>query len=321
VAISFLKVFISSYGLKKKTQHISNQSGRLSIGISFSIFKDSFAFAVLSIIGVVYINLIILLIRFILKDDTALGYFAAAQRVYLFALIIPAMFYQAIYPVLSRKFVESPASFAEIFEKLYRYLLAIAFPVGVGMAIIAPSLIDLIYGVRFASSVPSLRILSLALLNGPGFVMGAALSAMNKQSLNAFVFGVTVILLGLFSYFTIPALGIEGACWAMVVSNMTGLLVYSILLFRSLKISYPWRWLVKVSVSTSVMGVFILGVSYYIPNIIASLLSSIILGSAAYLGCLIMIRAFSAKDAYLISSVFPISGTYRYRIQKALYHL
>jgi O-antigen/teichoic acid export membrane protein len=319
--ISSLKVLICWYGLRKKTRPLPDQRKNLSIAMSFSIFKDSFAFAVLSIVSVVYTNLIILLLRFILKDDTSVGYFAAAQRIYLFALIIPAMFYQAIYPVLSRKFVEVPDSFADIFEKLYRYLLAIAFPVAVGMAILAPFLIHLIYGPRFAPSVPSLRILSLGLLNGPGFVMGAALSAMNKQGLNAVIFGITVIFLGAFSYFTIPTLGIEGACWAMVVSNMVGLLVYSILLFKFLETPYPWKWLLKVSVATVAMGLCVIGTSYYVPGRIVSLSGSIISGGAVYLACLVIVRSFSPRDAYLVSSFLPISALNRNRIQRALYRI
>ena len=321
VGLSSLKVLICWYGLRKKARWSASPSEGLSLSISFSIFKDSLAFAILSIIGVVYTNLIILLLRFILKDDTALGYFAAAQRIYLFALIIPAMFYQAIYPVLSRKFVESPASFAEIFEKVYRYLLAIAFPVGVGMAIVAPFLIYLIYGVRFASSVPGLRILSLALLNGPGFVMGAALSAINKQSLVAVIFGFTVILLGLFSYLAIPILGIEGACWGTVVSNLTGLLVYSIILFRHLRIPFPWEWLFKICASSAIMGVLMLATSQYIPGKVVPFLISSMVGTMAYLVCLILLRSFSDKDAEVLSSIIPIPSMYRNRIQRALYHL
>jgi len=321
VGLSFLKALICWYGLRKKTRGIVNQSEKLSIGMSFSIFKDSFAFAVLSIIVVVYNNLIILLIRFILKDDTALGYFAAAQRIYLFALIIPAMFHQAIYPVLSRTFVQSFDNFTEIFEKVYRYLLAIAFPVGVGMAILAPFLINLIYGERFGSSVISLRILSLGLLNGPGFVMGAALSAINKQSLNAMIFGLTVILLGLFSYLAIPILGIEGACWATVVSNLTGLLVYSIILFRHLRIPYPWEWLFKICASSAIMGVLMLATSQYIPGKVVPFLASTMIGIMAYLLCLILLRSFSGKDAELISSLIPCPAIYRYHIQKTLFRI
>jgi O-antigen/teichoic acid export membrane protein len=318
VALSSVRILICWHGLRKKTEGMPRHAISLSVRKLWLMLKESSAFAILAIVGVVHSNLIILLIRFILKDDSALGYFAAAQRIYLFALIGPGMFYQAIYPVLSRSFAECESKFSEIFEKGYRYLLALSFPMTVGMAILAPHSIKLIYGESFVGAVPGLRILSLGLINGPGFVMGAAMGAMNKQGVNALIFGLTVILIGLFSYVSIPKIGIEGACWAIVLGNLAGLFVYSIMLFRKLQIAYPWKWVGNVGISAGVCGVCTFAAICYIPTGGFAFLCSIVVGAGAYLLCLVAVNAFSVKDAELLSSLIPLPAAWRFHIQRGL---
>ena len=318
VGLSFLKIVICYYGLHNQVRGMANRPARVSFREAFGIFKDSLMFAFISIIGVVYSNLILLLVRFFVKDDSSLGYFAAAQRLYLLSFIIPAMFYQAIYPVLSRKCIESTDGFAEMFVNLYRYLLAVSFPAAVGTAILAPMLIHVIYGNTFAPSVQSLRILSIGLLNGPCFVMGATLCAMDKQGFHAVIFGGLLALLGLVSYMFIPMLGIEGACWAVVVSNVAGLLVYSGVLFRVLKIVYPWMWLFKVSIGSIVTGACVLGASQVVQGPIMSLVSSIVFGCAVYVCCLVALKAFTEKDAHLMWYVEATYDGFRYRIQRVV---
>jgi len=100
------------------------------------------------------------------------------------------------------------------------------------------------------------------------------------------------VLVTVLSFILIPCLGAEEACWAVIFGNLCGFVVYSMVLFKWLKLQYPFRWVVKVLGESGAMGLI---VYLLLPHVNFSIISFII-APPIYLGLLLILRTFDKED-------------------------
>jgi O-antigen/teichoic acid export membrane protein len=292
--VSVLQVMLNFYFVRKVMRKAGTKESERILSFSFAIqlMVKSIPFAALALIAVLYSNVVILLLRNLVHDDIVVGNFAAAQRIYSMIFIVPSMFLQSIFPAFSRTYAESPKHFGTMFEQAYRYMFFITVPMAVGLWIISPQIVLMIYGAEFATAGSSLRILSFCLLNGVGFIMGPAMSAMNRQTLSAVIFGGALIGVAVAGYLVIPSQGSDGACWAVVTGNAIGFVVYACILFRWLRLTYPLLWVTRTIIASVVMGVVV----YILASYINFLVVSFLIAPVAYLLMHRMLKTFSLSD-------------------------
>src|SRR5439155_3134161 len=120
--------------------------GRVVAGM----LKTAVSFTALALIAVLNGNVVTLLVRLLTADDRGVGYFAAAQRIQAMAFMIPDMLLLAIFPAFARTYSTAPERFAAMFERAYRYIFLVTVPMAVGLWVVAPEGLDLIYGREFA---------------------------------------------------------------------------------------------------------------------------------------------------------------------------
>jgi len=95
----------------------------------------------------------------IYAGDVATGYYNSAYNLIFSVLVISNVVNTALYPSLSRQSVSRPETLPAIHERMLRYLLMIALPIAMGGWVLAPAIIDFLYGADCAAAALPLSIL------------------------------------------------------------------------------------------------------------------------------------------------------------------
>jgi O-antigen/teichoic acid export membrane protein len=99
----------------------------------------------------------------ILKPTTEVGIYGAAYKLFEVALTPPTFFINALYPILIKKFAEDPNHFKLLVRYSIFGLTAASAMLSLIGVILAPFLINLIYGSKFDNSVLPFRLLLIGL--------------------------------------------------------------------------------------------------------------------------------------------------------------
>ncbi len=232
-----------------------------------SLLKKSIPFGGMVLMAALYANMIVVLLEELTESDTSVGYFGAAMRIFSMALIVPSVLSRASLPILSNTYAHSRERFASRFLRAYRYVFFITVPAGVGLWLIGPFILALIYGPQYEAAATSLRILSLVLLGSVIYITGPALEAMDRQMSSVIIYALALGAVAVVGYWAIPRYGIEGAAWALVVGATLRFGIESALVFTLLKLRYPTPWVVKTvvaSVTMAVIGLLVLGSCHFL---------------------------------------------------------
>ena len=201
------------------------------------------------------------------------------------------------------------------------------FPLLVGLQLLAPDLISVVYGAKWLPSVPPLQVICIAglfyCLDPPAVSLIHARGLL-KEEINRHLLHVGVLVIGVFSG---TLWGTTGAAWGVVVAALTHWILLLNLLKR--RIGLPvfgyLRALVPASLASAVMAVvvfmFRMGISRYAGmSGPVALVCSIGLGGVTYVGILCCLRW--AGNRPLLNDAFDELGSLlremRIRVYKVL---
>jgi O-antigen/teichoic acid export membrane protein len=176
-------------------------------------------FGLLLFAGMAYFRLDVLMSEALL-GAVPTGVYAAALTFYTAAMIVPDGLMAAVYPRLAARFRESPDGYAQATRMTVRMVTAALVPVSLGLVCLAPLLLKVAYGGRYAGAVPVLRLLAASLpIHAANAALGQALLAGNLQGPMLRGTLVSLVLhavtLGLF----LPRVGIVAAPVSMAFSS------------------------------------------------------------------------------------------------------
>jgi len=128
----------------------------------------------------------------LMVGDQVTGWYTAAYRSIDVVHYIPLLLVAAILPPMALYSRENREVLTDIFNRSFRYLVMLAFPIGVGMFLLAPRLILFVFGEGFENAAPALRILIwaevFAFLN---YLGGHLLNIIDRQKIYTVIIGAT----------------------------------------------------------------------------------------------------------------------------------
>jgi len=228
-----------------------------------------------------------------LGQITETGLYNAAYKI-VFIFMLPAgIIATSFYPVLSKFFKESKRDFQATFDYYLKIMILLAFPLVSGGMIVAPKIINFVYGPEFSASVLALQILMI--MAGAFFFYKALISALVVSNQQDKVLWIT--LLGasinvILNLILIPKFSLYGAAGAIAITYC--LILFLLFIFVSkftplqpfnLKLSSN---LATVSFSSMVMCLVISRPLIYNLNLFFSVLIGIII----YLSFIFFFRRF-----------------------------
>lgn len=186
------------------------------------IVKEAIPFGLSSIFIRVYYYIDTLMISLmILNPNEVMGWYNAAYRMVLILSFLPVTFLGSIYPIMSRYYVTSDKYLGFIFERSFKYLMALAIPIGVGTTVLGDRLVFFVYGPDYAPSTIALQILVWSeVLIFLSAVFGYLLNSTNRQVIvtrqTMFAAAFNIIL----NLFLIPKYSYVGASAATVSTEL-----------------------------------------------------------------------------------------------------
>jgi len=190
--------------------------------------KESFPVGLTSLLTQTVTNLPILIVGILLTTREA-GAFNAAMKLVFFVLIIDRVFYAVFLPVISRQTKEAGSLFLGMVFLAVRVVLALTIPIAVIGMLLAPEIVNFVFGAGYAEAIPVLEsLLPYVVFTLVNTVIMSALVAVNKQSEYLAVMGWgTGALVVLCVILTIVA-GVNGTAMSLPLGEavMTGMVIW-----------------------------------------------------------------------------------------------
>lgn len=253
-------------------------------------------------ISVVFINIYYYVNTFIMSfalnnPNEIIGWYNAAYRLVLILAFIPAALLNTLYPLMSKQFISSEESVKSIFEKSFKYLFMIGFPIGIGTTILAEKIILTIYGPEYYPAILSLQILIwsevIIFLN---VTFGNLLNSINRQMVVTKQTMIAAPLNVILNFLFIPLFSYIGASVITVITELFAFCFLFIYCYKNnLKISPNiFTDIFRIVVASSVMGLFI--EVFRFENLFIQIFSAIII----YISLIICLKIISDNDLALM---------------------
>ncbi|MSU54408.1 MAG: flippase [Candidatus Staskawiczbacteria bacterium] len=153
--------------------------------------------------------------------NTENGWYSAASKIALAAMIPADLMIRGFYPSLSNFFLSSRDRFHVIWGYFVQTMVSSALPIIVGGVVVAPGVIDFFYGSGFAPSVFSFQLLSVVV--GVAFITcpyGLLLIVSDHQDKNFFLVIMGVVVDIILNLLLIPWYGFYGAIISTIIASL-----------------------------------------------------------------------------------------------------
>ena len=164
---------------------------------------------------------------------TFVGWYSAAYKPITALLAVPVSYFLGLFPVLSGVYGRDQEEFRRLVVRSVQLMVLFALPVGVGGALLAQPVIDMLFGADYSASVRPLQILAIsATLVITRGTLRQALNAANRPDLDLRCATIaTASNVGL-NLLLIPILQLQGAALATLFSELTWLALIVYVFYR-----------------------------------------------------------------------------------------
>ncbi|MEW6658045.1 MAG: flippase [Thermodesulfobacteriota bacterium] len=256
------------------------------------------------LVGLYISNQIGVVILTFLSGKVAVGYFAAAIRIFDALTLIPAAVMGAFLPVMSLYYVQSLGAFVRTLRFTFKYLFILSAPLVVITSLLGRSIILFLYREPFAPAIPAMQILGTILIFSFWNYAGqTVLVARNRERLVLISIGTVAAINVSANLLLIPAYSYLGACWAILATQG----IYCVILFTYMLPRYlGWRQLLGL-IAKPALAAAIMALAVYLLRE-AHLFVALFTGLAVYGGTLLALGGITATDHnFLRSLVTPAS--------------
>ena len=231
-----------------------------------------------------------------LKTSVDVGIYSAASNLMLAAIFLPVMYGNAIYPVISRFYLNSKKSLKLAYERSFKYMVIVGIFVSVMIYSLSDKIISVLYGVEYSSSATVLAILCWYLfLRFINVISGFTLSSINRQGSRALSQGIVALLNIILNFIFIPVYGVLGAAFATVITELVFFSIYT-----SFIVKYGIKIKFAVFFIRPIIGAAIIMVLLpYIENIVLA----VFLGTIIYFSVLYFLKTLDKEDKLLFKKI------------------
>lgn len=259
----------------------------------FFIGKIAIPFAFAAIFARVYSYIDSILLSK-LAGDIAVGWYSIPYKITYAFQFIPLALVATMYPRFSEYCTKDKEKLAYIFERGMKYLLIIAFPIAVGVAILAKDIILTLYNIEYLNSVLPLQILIVSLIfSFVSFPIGAFLNACNKQVIQTVIVGCVMVINIILNLILIPVYGVVGAAFSALVGNILLAKIGYWIVPQITKISH---WFIFKTILQLILAVGVMGGLVYLVNQHAHFIFAIATGAIVYPVMLFVTRAVTRNQ-------------------------
>ena len=227
----------------------------------------------------------------ILLDEEQVGWYAAADRLFGNALVVPTIVMTTMLPVLTRTHAAAPVEAQTLAERTFRTLMLFGLPAGIGLFLISDRVAVLLFGEDFTETGPVLGALGLVMgMVSITILLGRYAMATGKQNSYYLLMLAAAIATVPLDLVFVPFAddrfgnGALGGAMSFAVTETVILVVGTSMLIPSVFSRVTLVRFVKTALATAVMALVVFPVRDYFP------LVPMAVGAVAFLSATLLLR-------------------------------
>lgn len=229
----------------------------LDTNIARKLMKEGTPFLINAICVIIYFQMDTVMLSY-MKTDADVGIYNAAYRLIYFVLFFPNQINRALFPAMVNISEKSKEELTRFYRFGFKVFLFLGIGLAAGTTVLAPKIIQLLYGKDFAASSICLQILiwAAALIYVNTF-MGVTKITLNRQPVNTRIAVYAVMVNMALNFLLIPPYGYVGAGIATVAAEVTSFILHVYFLADFTRIKTILPWIIKVILINSGMVLFL----------------------------------------------------------------
>lgn len=277
-------------------------SRKFDITLCKRMLKEALPLAIVSVSVIIYYKIDSVMLSYMQGDRQVALYTAAYNLAFAF-LFLGTSFNQAVFPVLSKLYINSHERLLHIYRLSAKYLTIIGLPISAGMILLSHRIVILVYGENYIYSSKALQILMIAFLfmfiNG---LMGNALISAGNQKGLARIVGRGALINVSLNLLVIPIYGFTGAASTTVITEFYSFTASWLMLKNRHNITAFPSDFIRPILSCAIMSFFVISLH--------SLPLYIIIPSAAaiYFSILYISGGIGIKELSIVKSLYSKEG-------------
>jgi O-antigen/teichoic acid export membrane protein len=268
------------------------------------LLRSGVPFLLTGIFLVIYVQIDVIIISLV-ANETVVGWYSAADRLFGTLLFIPTVFITAIFPVLSQAYANDPDSLPKIMRKSFDLLLLLSVPIGLGVLVVANGVVLLLFGEGFINSGPVLAVMGIVLLlTYQNMLVGQFLISIDKQNMWTWVMAVATFVSLPLDLILVPWCqatfnnGAIGGALAFVITE-SGMMIAGLRLMpRNTLTRQTAQYAFKVFLSGGVM----VAATWWMRDFFVVI--PIVVGAVVFLAMILLLKVVPQEDWALFRSLF-----------------
>jgi len=266
------------------------------MGFIRELVKKSFPFGLAIAFGSIYFYIGSVMLS-VMKNDVEVAIYSVAYNLVIALLVIPTIYTNAIYPVLSRHFKSSKENLIFMYKKSFKYMYIIGLPISVGLFLLADKIILLFYTKEYFASIFALKILAwFVFIKFLNFLIGIVLYSIDRQKHRMLSQGSTALFNIILNLILIPFLGFIGAAIATLITEIFLFVFYYGFASKYLHALNLTPILTRPLIAAGIMATFL----YYVKLNLLFLVPS---AAIVYVFSILILRVFDKEDKNLILKI------------------
>lgn len=195
-----------------------------------------------------------------LASAEVVGWYSIPYKTSYAFQFLPIALVAAVYPRFSEYFFNNKERLKYIFENALKYLLILAFPIAVGIFILADDIVLNVFSEEYLNSVLPLKILIFAtIFIFTNFLLGAFLNACDRQKTQTILVGIAMVVNIILNFSLIPKYGASGAAISALAGNIFITFVSFFIVPKIIQISFYllFKTIFKLIISSLIMALFV----------------------------------------------------------------
>ncbi len=299
MALASLLNFLLAFGLLK-IKFQARIAPLYQVDLLKKILSLSVPFALFAVLQRLYMYLDAVLLS-VLAGDMYVGLYQIAFKIIFSLQFLPMAFMASLYPAFASYYKNNQEQLAISFSRALNYLLIIAWPVSLGIFILADKII-LFFKPEYTQAILPLQIIILSLVFiFVNFPIGAMLNACNRQKINTHNMAIVLAISVIMNLFLIPHYQALGAAITVLITNvlMFVLGAYYVRQVVQIEMTKLFKATAKIFLASLLMGIFTI---LFKENI--NIFINIVISAIIYTGTLFLVGGFKKEDIISIFQSF-----------------
>lgn len=287
--ILFIYTYYKNFGFPRFAVDLSKW--KFLVGESWPLLFTNLSYIVISRVS------ILIMTAFLVDED--IGIYGVATKIPLMFALIPQALTVPVFQVMSQKYSVNREAHFEVYKKLIKYLLFLAFPIVTLIYIELNEIILLLFPSTFNRSIAIAKILVIGGIFTFAYMgFSSGLISKNSQRTNFYILLISAVTAIVLTVVLIPVFQLKGAAYATVFSS--GLFLFVALLNPQIRkfSTTILSGMIKPGLSAALTGIIL----FYLDM---NMWFTFVIGAVIYLVIYVVFKGPDRQDFQFSNEIYP----------------